>query len=80
MFYRYMFFSGSSHTFSVSVAMDVYGSRSLQNHVEMILILAGPNFENHMSQGRSTPCIGDGHPTFNEGILISWVYKPLVLG
>ena len=21
--------------------------------------------------------IGDGHPTFNDGILISWVYKPL---
>ena len=21
----------------------------------------------HVSQGRSTPCIGDGHPTFNDG-------------
>ena len=21
----------------------------------------------YMSQGRSTPCIGDGHPTFNDG-------------
>ena len=24
--------------------------------------------------------IGDGHPTFNDGILISLVYKPLLLG
>ena len=31
-----------------------------------------------MCQGRSTPYIGDGNnPTFNDGILISWVYKPL---
>ena len=32
-----------------------------------------------MSQGRSTRCIGDGHPTFNRESL-QWVYKPLLLG
>ena len=34
----------------------------------------------HVSQGRSTPCIGDGRPpTFNRESL-QWVYKPLLLG
>ena len=34
---------------------------------------ADPRGPTHMSQGRSTPCIGDGRPpTFNDGILISW--------
>ena len=31
------------------------------------------------SQGRSTPCIGDGHPTFSRESL-QWVYEPLLLG
>ena len=31
-----------------------------------------------MSQGRSTPCIGDGHPTFNkESLYHNGPYKPL---
>ena len=25
-----------------------------------------PFVSHYMSQGRSTPCIGDGHPTFNR--------------
>ena len=31
-----------------------------------------------MCQGRFTPYVGDGClPTFNDRIVISWVYKPL---
>ncbi len=30
-----------------------------------------------MCQGRSTPYVGDGHLTFNDGILIMGPYKPL---
>ena len=34
----------------------------------------------HVSQGRSTPCIGDGHPTFNDGNPYNGYIKPYGLG
>ncbi len=33
-----------------------------------------------MSQGRSTPCIGDGHPTFNDGNPYNGYINPYGIG
>ncbi len=55
------------------------------HQITLSIISIIPNQKNkccHLCQGRSTPCIGDGkNPTFNDGILISWVnINPYGLG
>ena len=41
----------------------------------------GPLVKHHLCHGQKSRFVGDGRPpTFNDGILISWVYKPLLLG
>ena len=39
-----------------------------------------PKINYYMSQGRSTPCIGDGHPTLNRESLFHGYINPYGLG